>query len=125
MDYEDFFKTWHQCPKPFEHFKSPMNPPYKYAIKNNFILSQAEQDHCSDYFLIHWSRKYFLSSLKQSNGCWRGQGKKSIYYQWILDQDSNPILLDTNQVQLSFRRASNMETGFVLVRAFIPAIHRV
>lgn len=99
---------------------------YSHAIKNNFILSQAEQDHCSDYFLIHWSRKYFLGHIKPEwiSGIWRGQGKKAIFYQIILDPESNPILLDTNQVQLSFRRLASMETGFVLVRAFIPAIHR-
>ena len=83
-------------------------------ITSQWTISDNLRPQLERYYLLQWSRKYAMLQIQGHAQIIRHQGVD--YLARFLDTP-NPILLDTDQVLLSFRKLPNHNNGIVLIKS--------
>lgn len=82
-------------------------------ISSQWTISDNLRPYLDRYYILHWSREY---TMQQIHGPGQYITHQGIDY-LARYHSPNPILLDTDQVQLSFRKLPQHKNGIVLIRA--------
>lgn len=90
-----------------------------FAASRFFSLNPEESKPLEKYYILHWTRSYFLSQTVRKDRIIH----QDVEYLVLHSPAESPYLIDTPHVKLSFRKIEEFDYGYVLVRPIgLPAL---